>query len=329
MEIRQMQAEDLRQVNSVFSKSFSSARVEEGLKRHRVSPCRPEFLRMYLGRSAEGAIVAVDRNHVTGFTFNHMFGSTGWMGPIAVSPGYQGSGVGKALVGAGIDYLRSHNAKVIGLETMPRNFRNIGFYLRLGFELGPLCVDMVSPTHSGPAAGGDGPGEVLYFSEIRESKRDKILGGVAEISETISPGLDYREEILLNMEHEFGDTAVLLDRDEVNGFAICHLEPYGQFEDRRELKVCVLAVRSEEGDCDGAPSEVTLSKLSVLLSGVRDLAARKKLLVVRLHLRTDKWHALRQLLSWEYTVAYSDLRLWLPGFIESEPASCVHFCRWQ
>jgi GNAT superfamily N-acetyltransferase len=252
--VKRMQEEHLRQVNSVFSKSFSNARIEEGLKRHRVSPCRPEFLRMYLDRSGEGAVVVTDRGRVTGFNFNHMFGSTGWMGPVAVLPGCQGTGVGKALVGAGVDYLKRGDAKIIGLETMPRNFRNIGFYLRLGFEFGPLCVDMVSPAHSGPKAEGRGSGEVLYFSERRESSRNAILAGVAEISETISPGLDYRKELLLNLDHEFGETAVLMDGDVVAGFAVCHLEPYGQFEERRELKVIVLALRPEGPNSEGAPS---------------------------------------------------------------------------
>lgn len=332
--IREMSSKDLVEVNSVFTKAFTSARVEEGLKHSRVSPCRLEFLKMYLDRAAEGALVAVDRDRIAGFNFNHMYGLTGWMGPLAVSPKYQNAGVGKALVLQGFDYLKARGVQIIGLETMPRNFRNIGFYLRLGFEVGPLCVDMVSPVYPGGSSGSAGGGKLIYFNECSETARGEILSGVAEISEATAPGLDYRGEVLLNMKHEFGDTVMLLDGNDVTAFAVCHIEPYGQFEDRRELKVNVLAVKPHNLPTaskvdDGEPSEESLARLTALLSGVKALASRENLSAVRVHPRTDKGGALRKLLSLDFKVAYSDLRMWISGFAEREPASYLHFCRWQ
>ena len=329
-----MRSEDLSQVNAIFTKAFTEARVDEGLKLCRVSPCRPEFLRMYLERSAEGALVAVDHERVAGFNFNHLYGSTGWMGPLAVMPRYQGTGVGKALVSRGLDYLRGRGARILGLETMPRNYRNIGFYARLGFEVGPLCVDMAYRTHGEHPRERNGPGEVIYFSESPEPQRKELLAGAGRISEAIATGLDYRGEIKLNMNHRYGDTAFLVDGSEVTAFAVCHAEPYGQFEERRELKVYVLAVCPDGSGVksradDIVPSDRAMARLSALLTGVRALALRENLSAVRLHPRTDKTHALRMLLSLGYAVAYSDLRLWLSGYRETEPASYVHFCRWQ
>jgi GNAT superfamily N-acetyltransferase len=325
-----MRPEDLKQVNSVFAKAFSNARVEEGLKQHRVSPCRLEFLRMYQDRSGDGAVVSVDRGKVTGFNFNHLFGSTGWMGPVAVTPGYQGAGVGKSLVGAGVDYLKGRGAAIIGLETMPRNFKNIGFYLRLGFKTGPLCVDMVSPAHSGPGIELGNSARCVNLGECSGDEREMMMEGAGSIAEAICPGLDYGDEIKLNERHRFGDTVLLVEGGEVAGFAVCHFEPYGQLEDRRELKVTVLALRPEGGEKDlGVLSESSRARLSALLAGVRSLAAREKLLMIRVHPRGDKWSAMRELIRWGYNVAYSDLRMWLAGFEESEPESCVHFCRWQ
>jgi ribosomal protein S18 acetylase RimI-like enzyme len=326
-EIRCMHSEDLGEVNVVFTKAFSHARVEEGLKQHRVSPCRPEFLRMYLDRSGEGAIVAIDRGQVVGFNFNHLYGATGWMGPLAVLPRYQGAGVGKAVVRGGIEYLRTRGANTIGLETMPRNFRNIGFYLGLGFNPGPLCLDMVSQTHSGGTRTHIDGVEIASFREGGERGREDLLRGCTEVAHALSPGLDYAGEILLNMENAFGDTVFLMDDGVVAGLAICHLEPYGQFEERRELKVSVLAMRPESGATE--PSGEALARLAALLSGVRDLAARERLLAVRLHVRSDKWKALSSLLSWGYAVGYSDLRMFLEGFGEDDPAHHIHFCRWQ
>jgi ribosomal protein S18 acetylase RimI-like enzyme len=335
MEVRQMRSDDLSQVNSIFAKAFSEARIEEGLKHHRVSPCRPEFMLMYLDRSGEGALVAEDRKRVAGFSFSHLYGLTGWMGPIAVLPRYQSSGVGKMLVTRSVDYLRGRGARIMGLETMPRNFRNIGFYLRLGFEAGPLCLDMVGRAHSGPPEDSDGPGEILQFGERPETERAQLLEGIGAMAEHIAPGLDYRGEVLLNMRHEYGETVILKDgaAGSVAGFAVCHVEPYGQFEEKRELKVNVLAVDSAGEDGaradDVVPSRSALARLSSLLYGVRALAAREGLSFVRVHPRVDKSHALRKLLSMGFTVAYSDLRMWVIGFRETEPASVVHFCRWQ
>jgi ribosomal protein S18 acetylase RimI-like enzyme len=336
MQVRQMRSEDLSQVNSIFAKAFSEARIDEGLKHHRVSPCRSEFMRMYLDRSGEGAFVAEDRKRVAGFSFSHLYGLTGWMGPIAVLPRYQGSGVGKMLVTKSVDYLRGREAGIIGLETMPRNFRNIGFYLRLGFEAGPLCLDMVGRAHSGPPEDPDAPGEILRFSERADSERAELLDGIRKLSDDISPGLDYRGEVLLNMSHNYGETVILADAagdGGVAGLAVCHVEPYGQFEEKRELKINVLAVNSagEDGGLadEVVPSHGALARLSSLLYGVRELAAREGLSFVRVHPRVDKGHALRKLLSMGFTVAYSDLRMWVTGFRETEPASVVHFCRWQ
>jgi ribosomal protein S18 acetylase RimI-like enzyme len=335
MQVRRMRSDDLSQVNSIFAKAFSEARIEEGLKHHRVSPCRPEFMRMYLDRSGEGAFVAEDRKRLAGFSFSHLYGLTGWMGPVAVLPRYQSSGVGKTLVTKSVDYLRSSEARIIGLETMPRNFRNIGFYLRLGFEAGPLCLDMVGRAHSGPPEDREGPGEILHFSERPEAERAELLAGMGKISGDIAPGLDYRGEVLLNMSHKYGETVILADSAAggVEGFAVCHIEPYGQFEEKRELKINVLAVNSAGEDGarpdDVVPSRGALARLSSLLFGVRALAAREGLSFVRVHPRVDKGHALRKLLSMGFTVAYSDLRMWVTGFRETEPASVVHFCRWQ
>jgi len=325
-EIRRMVEEDLAEVNSVFTKAFSRARIDEGLKQHRVSPCRIAFLKMYLDRSGEGALVAYDHGQVVGFNFNHLFGCTGWMGPLAVMPKYQGAGVGKAVVNAGIDYLRTRGATVIGLETMPRNFRNLGFYSRLGFDPGPLCLDMVAQAHGGRAPFDSRSAEIRYFREGTPAQKERLLRGCGEISTALSPGLDYSKEVLLNSRHRFGDTVFLVDGDEVAGFAVCHLEPYGQYEERRELKVNVLAMRPEPPI--SAPGG-SLSRLPVLLAGVKELAARERLSVVRLHIRSDKYDALRSLLSWDYNVGYSDLRMCLSGFEEEEPAHRVHFCRWQ
>src|SRR4029079_8151214 len=74
-----------------------------------------------------------DRDDIVAFNIAHRSGTEGWMGPLAVRPDWQGSGLGKEIVRSGMAWLRAQGAAVIGLETMPRTMDNIGFYSKLGF----------------------------------------------------------------------------------------------------------------------------------------------------------------------------------------------------
>src|SRR5947207_10132989 len=81
-----------------------------------------------------------DRGAIAAFNMVHRSGSEGWMGPLAVRPERQASGLGTVIVQAGIRLLQQGGASVIGLETMPRTIDNIGFYSRLGFRPGHLTL---------------------------------------------------------------------------------------------------------------------------------------------------------------------------------------------
>lgn len=86
--------------------------------------------------------------------------SPGWylLGPVAVLPEFQGRGIGRALVEAGLDALRSRGAGGCVLVGDP------AFYTRFGFEQVPgvtcagvpdayvLCLRLAGPMPSGPAA---------------------------------------------------------------------------------------------------------------------------------------------------------------------------------
>ncbi|WP_425956164.1 GNAT family acetyltransferase [Xylanimonas sp. McL0601] len=61
-------------------------------------------------------------------------GHRGWLYYVAVSPGLQGSGLGRAAVSAGEEWLRAGGARKVQLMVRTTNAQALGFYDRLGYE---------------------------------------------------------------------------------------------------------------------------------------------------------------------------------------------------
>jgi hypothetical protein len=149
-----------------------------------------------------------ERGEVVAFNIAHHSGplgdGEGWMGPLAVRPGLQGKGIGKAVVRAGVDWLRGRGARTIGLETMPRTMDNIGFYSGLGFVPGPLTLTVTLEAESAPdAAPARRPA-----SGARPRRRARR---VPRARRRAPPGRDFTREIALTEELALGDTVLVRD----------------------------------------------------------------------------------------------------------------------
>src|SRR5205085_1068407 len=95
--------------------------------------------------AGEGAMVWRDEHgEIAAFNVAHQAGGEGWMGPLAVRPDRQSTGVGKTIVRTAADWLIDRGITTLGLETMPRTPENIGFYARLGFAPGFLTVTLTN-----------------------------------------------------------------------------------------------------------------------------------------------------------------------------------------
>ena len=126
---------DVEPLNRLFTEAFTDRYARDGLSGVRVPPLTAAVWRYAIEDAAEGAMLWRDSDgQLAAFNMVHQSGTEGWMGPIAVRPDRQGSGVGRAIVQAGVDLLRARGATTIGLETMPRTTDNIGFYGTLGLR---------------------------------------------------------------------------------------------------------------------------------------------------------------------------------------------------
>src|SRR5213594_2402706 len=143
---------DIDGLNRVFAEAFTDRYRRDGLVGVRVPQLNPDVWRYALLDAGEGAMLWRDEvGQVAAFNVAHRSGLEGWMGPLAVRPDRQGSGVGKTIVRAAVDWLIEQGVTTLGLETMPRTVENIGFYAQVGGlarERGPAA------RRATPARGG-------------------------------------------------------------------------------------------------------------------------------------------------------------------------------
>ena len=68
--------------------------------------------------------------------------AVGYVQRLAVAPSTQGTGLGRALLGDGLEWLRSHGAAHALVNTQDDNARGLALYLSAGFARLPvgLCV---------------------------------------------------------------------------------------------------------------------------------------------------------------------------------------------
>src|SRR6185312_3283504 len=124
----------------------------------------------------------------------------GWMGPLAVRPDRQGTGVGKTIVRTAADWLIDRGVTTLGLETMPRTPENIGFYARLGFRPGFLTVTLTNElaTRGQPAP--------TLLSRRSPDEKEGTMEAARRLVGELAPGVDFSREILLTAELGLGDT---------------------------------------------------------------------------------------------------------------------------
>ncbi|HET7459186.1 MAG TPA: GNAT family N-acetyltransferase [Gemmatimonadaceae bacterium] len=291
--------EDIPPLNQVFSDAFTERYRRDGMVGVRVPYLNPAVWRYAIEDAAGGAMLwRGDRGEIIAFNVAHRSGVEGWMGPLAVRPEAQGSGVGKEVVKAGIEWLRAGGCRVIGLETMPRTMDNIGFYSALGFAPGRLTITVTLD-----AAPGDRAPTLLGRLPVAE--KESALEGCRALVETMRPGYDFTREIALTDQLALGDTVLLRDAGgAVRGFALCHTAPLVEGRAREELRVLKLAL---------APDE---SLLDPMLRLLQDYARRSATRRVAFRIQGEYGDVYRRLVQLGARVRWTDLRMTLDGYPE-------------
>lgn len=221
------------------------------------------------------------------------------MGPLAVRPDAQGTGVGTRIVRAGVDWLEARQASPIGLETMPRTMDNIGFYSRLGFLPNRLTITMtIDSLH------GNHPPALLGRMGARE--RDDTLAECRALVDRLLPGYDFTRELLLTSELGLGDTLLFRERGKLVGFGLCHTTPLVEGRIRDETRVLKLVLAR------GA-------LLREAVTALADFARRHGTRRAAFRVQTEYVEAYSSLVAFGAQVRWTDLRMTLEGHAERRP----------
>ena len=301
---------DIGPLNIVFSDAFTERYRRDGMVGVRVPNLNPQVWRYAIEDAAEGAMLWRDgRGEIAAFNMVHRSGAEGWMGPLAVRTEYQGSGAGKEVVERGLSWLRERQARVIGLETMPRTMDNIGFYSGLGFVPGRLTVTLTLD-----AATGDRAPEL--YGRLNARDREDAIAETQALVTAISPGYDFTREVELTDELALGDTVLLADRGRLLGFAVCHTAPLVEGRVREELRVLKMALVDE-------------AALDPMVRVLRDYAKRSGTRRVAFRMQGEYIAAYKRLVALGARVRWTDLRMTLDGFAELSPMKGLLLSNWE
>lgn len=301
---------DIPQLNEVFAEAFTERYRKDGMHGVRVPPLNPAIWQYAIEDAGDGALCWRDeRGRIAAFNMAHHSGTEGWMGPLCVRPDQQGAGLGKLIVQAGMRWLRLQQARVIGLETMPRTMDNIGFYSQLGFIPGHLTVTLTLDATVGERA-------PRLLSQLSAADRDTALAACRALTATLLPGYDFTRELELTDSLGLGDTLLLGPPLEPSGFALCHTTPLVEGRVRDELRVLklVLARRAE---------------LPLLLGALTDFARRSGTRRLAIRLQGDYPDAYRTLMALGARVRWTDLRMSAYGWTEVPPLEGMILSNWE
>lgn len=303
-------AKEIVGLNVVFSEAFTERYRRDGLVGVRVPPLNPAIWQYAIEDAGDGALYWRDeRENIAAFNMVHQSGAEGWMGPLCVRPDRQGSGVGKTIVLSGVSLLKRRNARVVGLETMPRTMDNIGFYAALGFVPSFLTV-----TLSLDAAIGDH--SPVLLSRLFGLEKEHAIDACKTLTERVQPGYDFTRELDLTDKLSLGDTVLLGDPRAPTGFAVFHTVPLVEGRSRDELRVLKLVLEQR-------------SDLPRLVGVLTDHARRVGTRRVAIRLQGDYPDAFRSLVALGAQVRWTDLRMNMHGSTEQVPVTGMVLSNWE
>jgi predicted N-acetyltransferase YhbS len=302
---------DIERVNRLFSEAFTDRYQRDGMMGVRVPLLNPAIWRFALSTAGDDALLWRDQSGgIIAFNMVHRSGAEGWMGPLAVRPDRQGSGLGRAIVRAGIERLQRAGARTIGLETMPRTVENIGFYSRLGFRPGRLTISLVREL--GRVGAHDSQRLTAPMGLM-----DTRLEECAALTSRLLPGVDFSRELRCTIEHRLGDATLVYDDKALSGFALWHSAPLAEGRGPDEVRVLKLAARD-------------LPTFRRLVGGIEAHAAEEHARRISVRCQTAHPTAYTALLETGYRVHWTDLRMTLDGHDERAPAGGgIVFSNWE
>lgn len=198
--------ENISQVDTLAFHSYNPKTGREVLMHHRTQA----NLRAGLAMNPSGCFVATN-DTLAGYIFSRFWGKLGWVGVFGINPDYQGQDIGQKLLMLAINSLEKSGCTTIGLETMPDDPYNAGFYTRFGFNPTYPTLSLTKPATS--------ISSTLPFGLLSKLEEREAFSCITSLSQSVSQKLDYTKEAQNAKEYGWGDT-LLFDWPQPWGFAI-------------------------------------------------------------------------------------------------------------
>ncbi len=190
----------------------------------------------YLDQYPRGAKVAHAGGRLIGFCLSHRWGSLGWIGPVVVEPDWQGQGIGRALTEPAVQTLEADGCTTIALETWPHHLPNLRFYMQLGFI--PLASVFILETAAQPSRS---PGLGVHHQRLADSQGAML--GLRELSQAVSPGLDYSRPAEITLGCGLGEAILWGEVDRPWAAALVHTASQLEAAPPDWLEVFLLLIR--------------------------------------------------------------------------------------
>jgi len=314
--LRNMVESDLYRVNSLLVDAFTKGRVEDGYRITYIPLPKIEFLQMYYRDGGDSSFVIEEQGRIVAASFTHVWGRTGWIGPLAVASSRHDHGLGAEITRHSIEFLKESGCTAIGLETNPRSYKNLGFYGKLGFVSQFLTVDMIRQIFSPRFAKTDLT--VKNYSALSSVEKQKFLRRIKYMTEKYADGLDYSPLILNTNRFHFGDTFLFLRNAELVAFAVVHTQSVSEEERQNVAKIVAFAFMRD-----------LLPYFKDLLHLIEEIVKSDfyEDLVIRVPLVYHQ--VFRLLLEDGFRIINSDIRMTLEGYEEKRNRDFINLSRWS
>jgi len=313
-----MQNRDIQQINLMMTRAFARGRKEDGYENTHIPLCKQQFLEMYLEECPEGCFVIEEAGRIIAASFSHVWGRTGWIGPLAVDPDNHLSGLGKRIMYDSIQFLKDSGCTTIGLETNPRSNRNLGFYGKLGFEVSSLTADMIRQANNDPDGHLQTPFKVIFYSECSNSNQELFCRLVQEFIKDVIPDTSFTPLIRSLANYNFGDSVLFLHDSSPVAYTSFQTLSTSTEEDNYILRNIAFVAHPK------LPSKY----FGLLLTALDSIAANRDLdqLLLRIQLSNSK--LFHMLLNMNFKIIHTDQRMTMKGYREKTKTDALFFSRW-
>jgi len=261
--IRPLREEELSEASRIVRLAFATflGLPAEDPRRPSDSDCvRPRWI-----ANRDAVLAAEHDGKLVGTNFATSWGSFGFFGPLTVEPEYWNRGVAQMLLAPTMQIFRGWGCRHLGLYTFAQSPKHMSLYQKYGFWPRDLVAVMARDvTRDAPDGHRQSNFKIQRLSAAGSDELDlaEILADCRKITSTIFDGLNLETEIRAVDRQKLGDTVLVMDRDGIAAFAVCHCGP-GTEAGSGVCYVKFAAVRPDSG---------AAGAFEALLGGVEDYA---------------------------------------------------------